>query len=383
MNNIPNVLDLDALLNTASDPPKHEWSLKIGDKQIPAINLGKALINPPPQPKEIIHGILRQGYKMMVTAASKAGKTWLMLELACAIATGKPWMGRHPVKQGKVLYLNMELPDSTIINRFKKVADALHVPQDDRDNITMINLRGQNICLSDIVYQIAEAVRDHSFDIVILDPIYKLFEGSENEQQVVNQFCEGMDIIANAGASVVYTHHHSKGAQWNKSAMDRGSGSGVFARDVDALMDWLEVNPEECSTTSPDVIEAINGNTDAPPRILLSSDATPYHVEWTLRDFKTPPVEGAWFDFPLHRYDTTGTVVKARPKSGRQQGGRTTGERKKQARSERAKVFVEAFSEGVNSLKEMSTKIGVCTRTIRSYAKDVGYVVKGDLITKE
>ena len=40
---------------------------------------------------------------------------------------------------------------------------------------------------------------------------------------------------------MIYCHHHSKGAQGDKKAQDRASGSGVFARDPDALLDMIEL----------------------------------------------------------------------------------------------------------------------------------------------
>ena len=43
----------------------------------------------------------------------------------------------------------------------------------------------------------------------------------------------------------VYCHHHSKGAQGMKKAMDRASGSGVFARDPDAQLDIIELEMTE------------------------------------------------------------------------------------------------------------------------------------------
>ena len=47
------------------------------------------------------------------------------------------------------------------------------------------------------------------------------------------------------GSSVIYCHHHSKGGQGNKKSMDRASGSGVFARDPDALIDLIELELSE------------------------------------------------------------------------------------------------------------------------------------------
>ena len=70
----------------------------------------------------------------------------------------------------------------------------------------------------------------------------KVITGDENSANEMAKFCNQFDKIADAlGASVIYAHHHSKGAQGKKS-MDRASGSGVFARDPDALLDMIELD---------------------------------------------------------------------------------------------------------------------------------------------
>nr|WP_275895736.1 ArpU family phage packaging/lysis transcriptional regulator [Streptococcus intermedius] len=52
-------------------------------------------------------------------------------------------------------------------------------------------------------------------------------------------------VAAELGSSVIYCHHHSKGSQGGKKSMDRASGSGVFARDPDALIDLVELDVTE------------------------------------------------------------------------------------------------------------------------------------------
>ena len=55
-------------------------------------------------------------------------------------------------------------------------------------------------------------------------------------------FCNQFDrICTDLGTAVIYCHHHSKGYQGQKRSMDRASGSGVFARDPDALLDLTEL----------------------------------------------------------------------------------------------------------------------------------------------
>ena len=55
-------------------------------------------------------------------------------------------------------------------------------------------------------------------------------------------FCNQFDrVCSELGAAVIYCHHHSKGVQGAKRSMDRASGSGVFARDPDAMIDLIEL----------------------------------------------------------------------------------------------------------------------------------------------
>ena len=77
---------------------------------------------------------------------------------------------------------------------------------------------------------------------VVIDPIYKVITGDENSADQMAAFCNQFDRVATElGCAVVYCHHHSKGSQGSKRSMDRVSGSGVFARDPDALLDMIEL----------------------------------------------------------------------------------------------------------------------------------------------
>ena len=51
----------------------------------------------------LIEGVLRQGHKMLIAGPSKAGKSYGLIELCCAIAEGREWLGWKSTK-GKVLY---------------------------------------------------------------------------------------------------------------------------------------------------------------------------------------------------------------------------------------------------------------------------------------
>ncbi|MCL2810419.1 MAG: PriCT-2 domain-containing protein, partial [Clostridia bacterium] len=56
----------------------------------------------------LIHNVLRRGHKLLLAGPSKAGKSYALIELCCAIAEGKRWL-RWDCAQGRVLYVNLEL----------------------------------------------------------------------------------------------------------------------------------------------------------------------------------------------------------------------------------------------------------------------------------
>lgn len=202
--------------------------------------------NLPKLAPELIKGVLRKGHKMLFAGSSKAGKSFALISLSIAIAEGVKWLG-FDCTQGKVLYINLELDSASCLHRFKNVYKSLEIPQNSVNNIDIWNLRGKTIPMDKLVLEIIKRVEKGQYQAIIIDPIYKVLTGDENSAEKMAYFTNQFDkITTELGCSVIYCHHHSKGSQGNKKTMDRASGSGVFARDTDALLDITEL---EVSTT--------------------------------------------------------------------------------------------------------------------------------------
>jgi len=58
-----------------------------------SMNLEDALNNKPKVPDELIKGIVRVGHKMLISGSSKAGKSFLLMELAVSLSEGIEWLG--------------------------------------------------------------------------------------------------------------------------------------------------------------------------------------------------------------------------------------------------------------------------------------------------
>lgn len=274
-----------------------EWKDHIEgfDDDLPEIHSARDIFdNPAPEPPAIIEDILKKGAKMICTGDSKSGKTCLLTNLAICIAEGWEWLG-HQCVQGRVLYINMEVMQSDFETRYKAIYKAYGKPatEQGKDNFEWWNLRGKAETLEKLTPKIIRRCRNQNYLAIIVDPIYKVNGGDENNAEAIGKFCALFDKIAEeTGASMIYVHHHAKGAQGGKKAMDRGSGSGVFARDADAIVDFatLVLTPNQ-----KELLYATYGQ-DLP---------TPLQMELVLRSFRSPEPMNMFFEFPLHVLDKT------------------------------------------------------------------------------
>lgn len=269
------------------------------DEQLPDIEWAADVdAEDPPLAPVLIDGILRQGHKMVITSASKAGKTFLVLDLAIAITKGAAWLG-HQCAQGNVLYVNLEIDRASLLNRLREIYKARGYEAHTMDGLAVWNLRGKAQSLDKLAPQLITLLRKRinagtRFSAIILDPIYKIEMGDENSATDMAMFFNEFDRIAEAtGAAVISVHHHSKGVQGGKKVADRGSGSGVFARDPDALLDITALE--------------LDDNTR---NLYQDSGAQAFRMESVLREFAPIKPVDFWFDYPIYREDTTGALAK-------------------------------------------------------------------------
>ena len=219
---------------------------KIGEDlktSLPAIMNAQAFTSlemaPPPQ---VIRGLLHKGCKMVVGGGSKGRKTWSLIHLALAVATGRPWWGFSTTK-GKVLYINFELIDFVAHYRISKIMEAMQV--NETGDLDVWNLRGFACDIELLGPQITDAVEDRQYDLLIVDPVYKLLgDKDENAAGEIGRVMNELEQICKlSGAALAFGHHYAKGDASAKASIDRMSGSGVFARDPDCIIS-LDVHSE-------------------------------------------------------------------------------------------------------------------------------------------
>ena len=369
----------------------------------------------------LIQNVLRMGHKLLLAGPSKAGKSFALIELCIAIAEGRKWL-EWPCKKGKVLYVNLELDRASCLHRFKDVYQALNLKPENLANIDIWNLRGKSVPMDKLAPKLIRRAAKKDYIAVVIDPIYKVITGDENSADQMATFCNQFDkICTELGTAVIYCHHHSKGSQGGKRAMDRASGSGVFARDPDALLDLIELElndnilTQERNKAACKAIErylnsnAVNWEKDASQDDLLSKRAmqelaeihlsraqykdlqkvidtaeqsidqlTAWRIDGTLREFpKFQPVN-LWFDYPVHQIDPTGALKDIDPEGDAPpwkknfSKKKTQEERKEEKRQELEIAFEACSIEGRITIQSLSEFLGVSEKTTRRRVQEHG-----------
>ena len=394
-------------------------------------DLGDECLSPPPLADALITEVLRKGHKMLLAGPSKAGKSFALIELCIAIASGQTWLGRFACTQGKVYYVNLELDRASCINRFIEVYKALGYPEKQMQtvmhNIRIWNLRGASVPMDKLAPKLIRRASKKGYLAVIIDPIYKVLTGDENSADQMAKFCNQFDLVCRElDCAVIYCHHHSKGAQGGKRSMDRASGSGVFARDPDAMLDMTELTPTDAireqlrNKAACRVIKAMldkRGHADAygPDDTLSKSrmlavakeclgladlraiDAevaaaqkqadgmTAWRIEGTLREFARFDPVNLWFDYPVHKPDS-GLLEDLQPdgdvKGFAARGAeKRWGSREKLAKNksvELSTAYESCTMDGKVTVYAMAEYMGLKPDTVRRRLKaDGGYWVDG------
>lgn len=400
-----------------------EWIEAINDDLPNPENMESAWDNLPELAPPLIENILRQGHKMLLAGPAKAGKSFALIELCIAIAEGKKWY-EWKCAQGKILYVNLELDRASCLHRFKDVYEALNLKPEHLSNIDIWNLRGKSVPMDKLAPKLIRRASKKNYIAVIIDPIYKVITGDENSADQMANFCNQFDkVCTELGCAVIYCHHHSKGFQGGKRSMDRASGSGVFARDPDALMDLIELDISEelmkqeenkavctaCLTflqhTEPDYENDISQDDECSEKAMLNyckdkfsqdlyiklindyvyparkkvNQRTAWRIEGTLREFpKFKPVN-LWFDYPIHHTDNIGVLADIEEDSEQPSWKKNFKKKKSPAdkKNERRKSvesvyqICKSFGKSV-TLKAIAEYSGVSEKTIRRHLNEHG-----------
>ena len=212
------------LADSAQAPPKASLKGML-------LDVGVILRQDRPLAAPVIDGALRKGEVGLLVGGTKSAKTWAIIHLHTAMATGGSWLG-YPCRGGRTLIIDAELTASTLGHRIRAVA-ALY--ENVTFNADILPLR-QTPTDIDALLRLLDEIEPGTYSLITIDPLYKLIpaEADENNQPyIASLFTRLIAAATRLNAAVLCVHHTTKGNQAAKGIADIGSGAGAQSRAVD------------------------------------------------------------------------------------------------------------------------------------------------------
>jgi hypothetical protein len=162
-------------------------------------------------PSWLIKDVLPAGDLLLLIGESQAGKSFIALDLAAAIALGVPWRGKR-VRKGRVVYIAAE-GGAGFRNRLKAYAAQHQISLDDLA-IGVIHA-APNMLLKDDALDVCKSIiKAGGADLVIVDTFAQVTPGAnENAAEDMGKalaHCRGINTAVRA--PVLLVHHMGKDA---------------------------------------------------------------------------------------------------------------------------------------------------------------------------
>jgi len=150
----------------------------------------------------VVKDLLPRGLNI-VAGKRKEGKSWLMLDLCFSVAAGKSFMD-HPTEQGTVLYLDLEDPETRLIQRAREIRDVIPSKFHEATRAGKLG--------SGLAEQIEDFVRDHpDTNLIVIDTLQKIRKPKGDtyagDYQVVSSLKNLADKL---NIAIVCIHHTRK-----------------------------------------------------------------------------------------------------------------------------------------------------------------------------
>lgn len=186
--------------------------------------------------------LLPVGGTAMLHGTFKSYKTWIALDMAAALAQGRPWACFENTEEpARVAYVNFEVPWAYYRARVALFASAADEPDLFGENFLSYSpLARPRLTAGDEKSEdtMIQNLLDAEAQVVFLDPVRRAMGyadmNAENEVRRILAFAERM---TREGLTVVLLHHDNKASDARGGGDASGmTGSGAWAGDADTII---------------------------------------------------------------------------------------------------------------------------------------------------
>lgn len=180
-----------------------------------------------PEPRWAVPDLIPEGL-VSLAGRPKLGKSWLALQLACAVGTGGKALGRN-IQAGRVLYLALE--DSA--RRLQKRMQAQHWPAG--ANVTFAlewpDLTGAGL------EALRSSVAESGYSLVVIDTLSRAAAFDQMDPTASTRVMAGLQRIAiECSATLLLVDHHRKRNGFDSDVIDDVLGATAKTAVLDAAL---------------------------------------------------------------------------------------------------------------------------------------------------
>lgn len=162
-----------------------------------------------------VNGFIPLSGVTIIAAPSGEKKSWVVMGLARAIASGEPFLGSpdFSVQQAKVLYIENETPPGEVQRRGKMIGFGDDIFVSTEECPLLDNDEGVNELFKIVIAQ--------GIGVVIIDTFRSVVGIKENEAETIRAFFKRFRKFADANVSIIFTDHCRKPGQMESKTIPK------------------------------------------------------------------------------------------------------------------------------------------------------------------
>lgn len=181
-----------------------------------------------------VEGAIENNPVVLLVGPEKKGKSWMLADLAVAVASGTKWLGAFQANRaGKALVLDGEYGPHEYARRLARLARGRGLdPEEVFGNVLYVFAVPLLLSKENAFYlQVLQEVSKREPDVVVVDPLRNFVDGDENSTQDALEAYRNL-VRFRHGCPVVAAHHLNKRGEM--------SGARAFKTRADMLIEGTD-----------------------------------------------------------------------------------------------------------------------------------------------
>lgn len=222
----------------ADDPINAEMNAAVGAEHAAkhtCVDAADWLTQPDEPETPLVHGLIERGEMFAAVGQSKAGKSFIALQLCICVAAGIQFLG-HPVERSRVYIANLEISARQFKKRLRRMCAKLEVnPETLRGWLFVENMKGESATWQ----WVFDSCTVNGCALAVIDPFYQIFKGDESDVEACTAAIDEMKKFQKAQITLGIVFHSPKGFSGDRQLIDMISGSSILARFPESVIGLL------------------------------------------------------------------------------------------------------------------------------------------------